>query len=106
MKKDKGTNSDLQNITHKIKDEVTRIPLTTGSELTFSRRVGSSSSTTGSHKAGDVISYDKETNHAWNVVELDSTWQFIETTWGAGHTDKNKKFNKKFTNYLFEDTKG
>jgi hypothetical protein len=30
MKKDKRTNSDLQNITHKIKDEVTRIPLKTG----------------------------------------------------------------------------
>jgi hypothetical protein len=47
MKKDKRTNSDLQNITHKIKDEVTRIPLKTGGELTFSGRVGSSCSTTG-----------------------------------------------------------
>jgi hypothetical protein len=27
MKKDKGTNNDLQNITHKIKDRVTRTPL-------------------------------------------------------------------------------
>jgi hypothetical protein len=43
MKKDKRTNSDLQNLIHKIK----------------------------------------------------------ETTWGAGHTDKNKKFNKKFTNFFF-----
>ena len=54
-----------------------------------------------SHKAGDVISYEKKTNHAWNVVELDGTWQFIETTWGAGHVDKNKKFNKQFNNFCF-----
>ena len=48
------------------------------------------------HNAGDVISYDQKPDHAWNVVELDGTWQFIETTWGAGSADKNKKFNKKF----------
>jgi len=29
-KKDKRTNNDLQNITHKTKDRVTRIPLRTG----------------------------------------------------------------------------
>ena len=32
---------------------------------------------------------------------MDGTRQFIETTWGAGYTDKNKKFNKKFTNFFF-----
>ena len=53
------------------------------------------------HNAGDVISYDQETNHAWNVVELDGTWQFIETTWGAGSSDENKKFIKEFTNFFF-----
>ena len=30
---DKSTNNDLQNITHKIKDRVTRTPLKTGGEL-------------------------------------------------------------------------
>jgi hypothetical protein len=50
---------------------------------------------------GDVISYDQEINHAWNIVKLDGTWQFIETTWGAGYIDENKKFNKKFTNFYF-----
>jgi hypothetical protein len=30
MKKDKRTNNDLQNITHKTKDRVTRTPLQTG----------------------------------------------------------------------------
>ena len=32
-KKEKRTNNDLQNITHKTKDQVTRIPLTPGGEL-------------------------------------------------------------------------
>jgi len=33
-KKDKKTNNDLQNITHKTKDQVTQTPLKTGGELT------------------------------------------------------------------------
>jgi hypothetical protein len=32
-KKDKRTNNDLQNITHKTTDRVTRTPLKTGGEL-------------------------------------------------------------------------
>ena len=32
-KKDKRTNNDLQNITHKTKDRVTRTPLKSGGEL-------------------------------------------------------------------------
>jgi hypothetical protein len=35
MKKDKRTNSDLQNLIHKIKDEVTQIPLTTEREMSY-----------------------------------------------------------------------
>jgi hypothetical protein len=37
--KDKRTNNDLQNITHKITDRVTRTPLKTGDELRCSGRV-------------------------------------------------------------------
>ena len=33
MKKDKGTNNDLQSITHKTKDRVTRTPLKPRGEL-------------------------------------------------------------------------
>jgi hypothetical protein len=44
-KKYKGTNNDLQNITHKSKDRVTRTPLKTKNELRCSGRVGSSCST-------------------------------------------------------------
>ena len=46
-KKDKRTNSDLQNITHKTKDRVTR---ETGGELVFSGRASSSCSTSGTHR--------------------------------------------------------
>jgi hypothetical protein len=46
-KKDKRTNNDLQNITHKTKDRVTRTPLKTGGELRCSGRVSSSCSTSG-----------------------------------------------------------
>jgi len=38
-KKDKFTNNDLQNITHKAKERVTRTPLKTGGELRWSGRV-------------------------------------------------------------------
>ena len=43
-KKNKTTNNDLQNITHKTKDRVTRTPLKTGGELW---KVNSSCSTSG-----------------------------------------------------------
>jgi len=39
MKKDKRTNNDLQNITHKTKDGVTRTPLKTEGEFRCSGRV-------------------------------------------------------------------
>jgi hypothetical protein len=39
------TNNDLQNITHKTKERVTRTPLKTEGELRCSGRVGSSCST-------------------------------------------------------------
>jgi len=41
------TNNDLQNMTHKTKDRVTRTPLKTGGELMFSGRVSSSCSCCG-----------------------------------------------------------
>ena len=44
-KKDKRTNNDLQNTTHKTKDRVTRTPLKTVGELRCSGRVRSSFST-------------------------------------------------------------
>jgi len=46
-RKRQRTNNDLQNITHKTKDRVTRTPLKTGGELMWSGRVISSCSTSG-----------------------------------------------------------
>jgi hypothetical protein len=46
-KKYKRTNKDLQSITHKTKDRVTRTPLKTGVELRCSGRVSSSCSNSG-----------------------------------------------------------
>ncbi|XP_063404619.1 kyphoscoliosis peptidase-like [Mytilus trossulus] len=54
-----------------------------------------------SHKPGDTITYNQKTNHAWNVVQLNGVWRFIETTWGAGHVTKEKKFVKNFSNFFF-----
>ena len=50
MAKRKRTNKDLQNITHKTKDGVTRIPLKTGDELMFSGRLINSCSTSGTRR--------------------------------------------------------
>ena len=46
-KKDKGTNNDQQNITHKTKDRITRTTLNTGGELRYSTKISNSCSTSG-----------------------------------------------------------
>ena len=53
-KKEKKTNNDLQNITHKTKDRVTRTPLKTGGELRCSGKVGSSRYTNGTRRVNLV----------------------------------------------------
>ena len=54
MIKRKCTNNDLQNITYKTKDRVTRTPLKTGVELMCSGRVRSSCSTSGTRRVNLV----------------------------------------------------
>ena len=49
-KKDKRTNNDLQNITHKTKDRGTRTPLKTESKFRYSGRIRSSCSTSGTRR--------------------------------------------------------
>ena len=46
----KRTSNDLQNITHEIKDRVTRIPLKIGGELRCSGRASGSCSTCGTRR--------------------------------------------------------
>ena len=50
QKKDKRTTHDLQNNTHKTKDQITRTPLKTGGELRCTGMVSSSCSTSGTRR--------------------------------------------------------
>jgi hypothetical protein len=50
MAKRKTTNNDLQSITHKTKDGISRIQLKPGYKLRCSGRVGSSCSTSGTRR--------------------------------------------------------
>ena len=56
-KNDARTNNDLQKLTHKTKDCVTRTPAKTGGKLRFSGRVSSSCSTSGSRRIYRYIAY-------------------------------------------------
>ena len=62
-KKYKRTNNDLQNIHIKTKDRITRTPLKTGGELRCSGRVGSSCSTSGTHRVNLVT--NQVINREW-----------------------------------------
>jgi hypothetical protein len=63
MAKRKRTNNDLQNITHKTKDQVRRTPLKTRGEVRWSGRVGSSCSTSGTHRVNLVT--NPVTSYEW-----------------------------------------
>ena len=62
-KKDKWTNNDLQNITHKTKDPATRTPLKTGGEPRCSGMVSSSCSTSDTRCVNLVT--NSMINHEW-----------------------------------------
>ena len=40
-------------------------------------------------------------NHAWNAIQINKVWYFIETSWGAGYMKDHKNFIKNFTSYYF-----
>ena len=42
-----------------------------------------------------------ETDHAWNAVEIDHHWYLIESTWGAGHLNDQKIFERELNSYYF-----
>ncbi|CAF4158276.1 unnamed protein product, partial [Adineta steineri] len=42
-----------------------------------------------------------ETDHAWNAVEIDGHWYLIESTWGAGHLNDKKAFERELKSYYF-----
>ncbi len=51
------------------------------------------------YTAGDSITGGS--NHAWNAVKIDSTWELIDSTWGAGYMNQNYKFVRRFSEYYF-----
>ncbi|CAF0985557.1 unnamed protein product [Adineta steineri] len=42
-----------------------------------------------------------ETDHAWNVVEIYHHQYLMESTWGAGHLNDKKAFERKLDSYYF-----
>jgi len=42
-----------------------------------------------------------DTNHDWNAVKLDGRWHLLDSTWGTGHMDEQKRYVREFDNYFF-----
>ncbi|MCG8579938.1 MAG: hypothetical protein MI866_08480 [Bacteroidales bacterium] len=56
-------------------------------------------SRTGLNDIGKVRS---EPDHAWNAIQINNKWLFVDATWGAGHVDyKTRKFVPSFTSAYF-----
>jgi len=43
----------------------------------------------------------KETDHAWNAIEIDHHWYLIESTWGSGRLTDQKIFQHELNSYYF-----
>ncbi|CAF5046521.1 unnamed protein product, partial [Rotaria socialis] len=41
------------------------------------------------------------TDHAWNAVEIDHHWYLMESTWGAGHLNDKKQYERELASYYF-----
>ena len=65
-KKYKRTNNDVQNITHKTKDRVTRIPLKTGSELSCPGGISSSCSTSVTSRV-NIVANPGSVYDTWHI---------------------------------------
>ena len=46
---------------------------------------------------GEIIS---DTNHEWNILEVNNKFYLIDSTWGAGYVNE-RKFKKKFKEHYF-----
>ena len=42
-----------------------------------------------------------KTDHEYNVIKLDNKWYPIDSTWGAGHINKNNRFEKSYNEFYF-----
>ena len=89
-KRTKGTNNDLQNITHENKDWVTRTPLKIGGELRCSVRVSISSSTSGTEMAIQN-GLSRDTGNDWaQGTEQRQRMDYLEIQATIGHKAQNK----------------
>jgi hypothetical protein len=43
----------------------------------------------------------RDPNHAWNTVCVNNVWYHVDSTWGAGSLNSEKKFQKSFSPYYF-----
>ena len=51
----------------------------------------------------DIGRKNTQTNHAWNMVEIDGKWRLVDATWGQGYFDFSKKIAvKEFKPYYFD----
>ena len=49
----------------------------------------------------DRVEAPSETDHAWNAVEINGHWYLMESTWGAGHLNNQKTFERELNAYYF-----
>ena len=55
-----------------------------------------------SHSNETRFTPDTKTNHAWNAVFIRGNWFLLDSTWGAGHVDREtKQFVRKFNEFYF-----
>jgi Transglutaminase-like domain len=50
------------------------------------------------YKVGDDFEGE---NHAWNAVQLDGEWYFLDCTWGSGRPNEQNVFVREFQDYYF-----
>ena len=51
-----------------------------------------------SYQPGQMLN---KTDHEYNVIKLDNKWYPIDSTWGAGHIDDNRRFVKSYNEFYF-----
>ncbi|TPG43898.1 transglutaminase domain-containing protein [Flavobacterium pectinovorum] len=52
----------------------------------------------------DIGRQNSQSNHAWNIVQIDRKWILVDATWGQGYYDSNKKAMVNYFNSVYFDT--
>jgi len=53
------------------------------------------------YKNESKFKYEDQADHAWNAVYILDNWYLIDSTWGTGNIDSDKKFVKKLDEHYF-----